>query len=160
VTISYEPIGIIHTPYHDAAGMPIQPASAAGVKGAVEVFPQFAEGLRDLGGFSHIMLLYHFHESEGYELLVTPYLDDAKRGVFATRAPRRPNPIGVSVVRLTGIDGLALHVENVDMLDGTPLLDIKPYVPQFDNHEAGRIGWLANAAGRAATTKSDGRFKR
>lgn len=157
--ISYEPIGVIHTPFKDVAGMPIQPASAAGVKGVVEILPQFGEGLKDLDGFSHIFLIYHLHWSADYDLLVTPFLDSAKRGVFATRAPKRPNAIGLSVVRLNRIEGLELHVENVDILSGTPLLDIKPYVPEFDYHEVERIGWLAQAKGKTAGAKADERFK-
>jgi tRNA-Thr(GGU) m(6)t(6)A37 methyltransferase TsaA len=120
--------------------------------------PEFAEGLKDLEGFSHILLIHHFHPSQGYSLLVTPFLDDELRGVFATRAPRRPNPISVSAVRLLSVEGSRLAVEDVDVADGTPLLDIKPYVPQFDARQAERTGWLAGKADRASETKADGRF--
>ena len=157
--ITYQPIGVIHSPFTTTEGMPIQPAGAAGVEGTVQVLEEFAEGLKDLGGFSHIMLLYHFHGSSGFNLSVKPFLDDTEHGLFATRAPRRPNPIGVSVVKLIRVDGRVLHVENVDILDGTPLLDIKPYVPEFDDHPADRIGWLANARGRVKSKRSDKRFK-
>ena len=120
--IEYTPIGIIHTPFSDIKGMPIQPAGAAGVKGTVAVFEKYQDGLKDLGGFSHIILLYIFHKSQGFDLRVVPFMDTEIRGLFATRAPRRPNAIGVSVVRLVGIEDGTLNVENVDMLNGTPLL--------------------------------------
>ena len=121
--------------------------------------PEFADGLRDLHGFSHVILLYHFHRVTQVRLTVVPFMDDEPRGVFATRAPSRPNPIGLSVVRLLGIEGNVLHVENVDIVDGTPLLDIKPYVPAFDHNEAERIGWLEATEHRVKEQKSDGRFK-
>ncbi|MBC8447575.1 MAG: tRNA (N6-threonylcarbamoyladenosine(37)-N6)-methyltransferase TrmO [Chloroflexi bacterium] len=157
--ITYRPIGIIHSPFTDIAGMPIQPRGAAGVPGTVEVWPEFAAGLQDLGGFSHVILLYHFHRVQEARLTVTPFLDAQPRGVFATRAPQRPNPIGLSIVKLLGIEGNILHIENVDILDGTPLLDIKPYVPEFDQHPAERIGWLEQARGRVQGQRSDDRFR-
>jgi tRNA-Thr(GGU) m(6)t(6)A37 methyltransferase TsaA len=153
-----KPIGIIHTPFTDLAGMPIQPAGAAGVKGEVEVFEEYRAGLKDLDGFSHIVLLYAFHRSEGFKLQVVPFMDREPRGLFATRAPKRPNPIGLSVVRLDRIDHGILHVQNVDMLDGTPLLDIKPYVPEFDSHSHVRSGWLEHARKTVGRRRSDGRF--
>lgn len=156
--IEYQPIGIIHTPFTEPDGMPIQPAGAAGVAGRVEVFAQYRDGLRDLDGFSHIILLYHFHRSRGFTLRVVPFLDTRLRGVFATRAPRRPNPVGLSVVRLRRVEDGVLHVENVDILDGTPLIDIKPYVPEFEGQAEVRTGWLAEARGKAAQHKSDRRF--
>ena len=140
--IQYKPIGIIHTPFKETAGMPIQPLWARGVKGTVEVYADYADGLVDLDGFSHIILIYHFHLSKNYSLRVKPYLDDRRRGVFATRAPRRPNQIGITVVRLERIDGTTLHVQNIDVVDGTPLLDIKPFVPAFNFADDVRIGWL------------------
>jgi tRNA-Thr(GGU) m(6)t(6)A37 methyltransferase TsaA len=135
------PIGLIHSPFQDKAATPIQP-SRSQAQGQVEVFPEFTSGLRDLAGFSHIILLYVFHRSSGYELQVKPFLDDRLRGLFATRYPYRPNPIGLSVVRLLSIRDNRLAIEGVDVLDGTPLLDIKPYVPEFDR-TAGpiRLGW-------------------
>jgi tRNA (adenine37-N6)-methyltransferase len=136
------PIGIIHSPFTDKSQTPIQ-ASRSQAKGAVEIYPEFTEGLQDLEGFSHIHLLYVFHESSGYSLLVKPFLDDQLHGLFATRYPYRPNPIGLSVVRLIAIQGNNLEVEGVDMLDGTPLLDIKPYVPDFDIRTDTRDGWYA-----------------
>jgi tRNA-Thr(GGU) m(6)t(6)A37 methyltransferase TsaA len=154
------PIGIIHTPFKELENMPIQPSGAAGIRGTAELFPEFAEGLKDLDGFSHIVLLYRFHESRGYKLMVTPFLDSEPRGVFATRAPKRPNPIGLSIVILVQIRGSSLEIENVDILDGTPLLDIKPYVPEFDHQENCRIGWLEQARGKVRSKKSDKRFKK
>jgi len=138
--------------------MPIQPSGAKGIKGTVELLPEYAEGLQDLEGFSHVVLLCHLHLSTGYSLKVKPFLDDQLRGVFATRAPRRPNPIGLSVLRLIKIEGTILHVEDIDIVDGTPLLDIKPYVPEFEVQETVRIGWLSEKIGKAAGEKSDGRF--
>ena len=156
--IEYQKIGLIHSPFKNIREMPIQSVGASGIKGIVEVFPAFTEGLKDVEGFSHIILLYHFHQIKESMLLVTPFLDSQPRGVFATRAPKRPNPIGLSIVKLDDIEGNILHVENVDILDGTPLLDIKPYVPEFDNHPADRVGWLEKAKGRVRSQKSDGRF--
>jgi len=156
--IEYEPIGIIHSPFQSTEGMPIQPAGAEEITGTVEVFPRFAPGLKDLDGFSHVILIYHFHRSFGYDLHVAPFMDTVQHGVFATRAPRRPNPIGLSVVRLVEIEGAILHVRNIDILDGTPLLDIKPYVPDFDYHQVTRFGWLEQVRGRVRREKSDDRF--
>jgi tRNA-Thr(GGU) m(6)t(6)A37 methyltransferase TsaA len=157
--IQYKPIGIIHSPFRNPRGMPIQPVGAQDISGTVELRAEYGDGLKDLEGFSHIILIYHFHLSEGYSLQVKPFLDDTPRGIFAIRAPRRPNPIGISVVRLERIEGMTLYISNVDIVDGTPLLDIKPYVPHFDGAEDVQVGWLANRAKRAAEKRSDGRFK-
>jgi tRNA-Thr(GGU) m(6)t(6)A37 methyltransferase TsaA len=135
-----KPIGVIHTPFTDKQQTPIQPTRSQAV-GQVEVFPEFADGLQDLEGFSHIILLYVFHQSDGYTLQVKPFLDDQLRGLFATRYPCRPNPIGLSVVRLLARQDNILDIEGVDVLDGTPLLDIKPYVPDFDVRNGTRTGW-------------------
>ena len=156
--IAFSPIGIICSPFTTPEGMPIQPSGARGVRGRVEVQPAYHEGLKDLDGFSHIILLYHFHRSQGYCLQVVPFLDTRPRGLFATRAPRRPNPIGLSIVRLERVAGGVLHVCDVDVLDRTPLLDIKPYVPQFDTPTDVRSGWLEDAADAAAGKRSDDRF--
>jgi len=139
--------------------MPIQPAGAIGIAGTIELDPEYADGLKDIEGFSHIILIYHFHLSTGFSLLVKPFLDDMLRGLFSTRAPRRPNPIGLSIVRLAKIEGPILHIENVDIVDGTPLLDIKPYVPELDGVKEERKGWLSGKAARAGNAKSDERFK-
>jgi tRNA-Thr(GGU) m(6)t(6)A37 methyltransferase TsaA len=157
--IEFVPIGIIHSPFMELEGMPIQPAGAAGVKGTVEVFEDFHPGLKDLGGFSDIILLYHFHRSYGFNLQVVPFMDSQPRGLFATRAPKRPNPIGLSVVKLDKIEDGVLHIQSVDILDGTPLLDIKPYVPEFDAQVEVRTGWLEKARKTASSQKSDDRFK-
>jgi len=157
--IEYQPIGIIHSPFTEISSMPIQPAGAAGVEGTVEVFPQYSDGLKDLEGFSHIIMLYHLHRSKDFKLHVVPFMSTIPRGVFATRAPKRPNPIGLSVIKLQNIQGNILYVENVDILDGTPLLDIKPYVPEFDEQTEVRAGWLEEARKEVSTKKSDERFK-
>jgi tRNA-Thr(GGU) m(6)t(6)A37 methyltransferase TsaA len=157
--ICYRPIGIIHSPFKQPKGVPIQPRAAEGVKGTVELFDEFKEGLTDLDGFSHVILIYHFHLSEGFSLKVKPFLDDTLRGLFATRAPRRPNSIGISVVPLERIDGSTLYISNVDIVDGTPLLDIKPYVPEFDRETDIRVGWLTGKSGLAQKTRSDDRFE-
>jgi tRNA (adenine37-N6)-methyltransferase len=157
--IIYHPIGVIHSPFHDLKEMPIQPTSASSAAGWIEIDPQYAEGLKDVEGFSHIILLYHLHQVKSTKLTVTPFLDSEKRGVFATRAPSRPNPIGLSVVKLERVDGNRLEVGNIDILDGTPLLDIKPYVSDFDKPDVTRNGWLEAARGKVKDTKSDERFR-
>ena len=157
--IEFTPIGIIHSPFMVPEGMPIQPTGAAGIKGTVEVFENFHAGLKDLDGFSHIILLYHFHRSHGLNLHVVPFMDSEPRGLFATRAPKRPNPIGISVVQLDKIEDGVLHIQNVDILDGTPLLDIKPYVPEFDAQVEVRTGWIEKAGKTISSWKSDNRFK-
>ncbi|NLH17183.1 MAG: tRNA (N6-threonylcarbamoyladenosine(37)-N6)-methyltransferase TrmO [Phycisphaerae bacterium] len=140
-TIVYRPIGVIHSEHVMAEKTPIQSAYAKGCKGWVELFPEFAEGLLDVKGFSHIYLIYHFHQAGPGKLKVKPFLQDIDRGVFATRSPHRPNPIGLSVVELIGCEGNVLHLDCVDILDGTPLLDIKPYTAKFDRIDATRNGW-------------------
>lgn len=145
--ISLTSIGVIHSPFSDPAQAPIQ-ASRSTAIGSVEVFPQFATGLRDLNQFSHIFLLYLIDCQQGYNLSIKPFLDDQEHGVFATRYPCRPNPIGLSLVRLVQVDRNRLEIEGIDMLDGTPLLDIKPYVPDFDNRENAQVGWYGRRAHR------------
>jgi tRNA-Thr(GGU) m(6)t(6)A37 methyltransferase TsaA len=159
--ITFKPIGIIHSPFKEPVGMPIQPAGAKGIKGTIEIFEEFKEGLKDLDGFSHIVLIFHFHLSKSFKLLVHPYMEDKIRGVFATRAPRRPNQIGMSIVRLDKIEDNILHISNVDIIDGTPLLDIKPFVPGFDCFDINKdskIGWLKKRVENAEKYKSDERF--
>jgi tRNA-Thr(GGU) m(6)t(6)A37 methyltransferase TsaA len=134
------PIGVIHSPFNEKGQTPIQ-ASRSQAIGLVEVHPEFADGLKDIEGFSHIYLLYAFHQSDGYSLQVKPFLDDQEHGLFTTRYPRRPNPLGISIVRLVSRRENALTVEGIDVLDGTPLLDIKPYVPDFDHRADVRVGW-------------------
>jgi tRNA-Thr(GGU) m(6)t(6)A37 methyltransferase TsaA len=156
--IKYKPIGVIHSPFKEPKGTPIQPAGAKGIDGTVEVFPEYAEGLKDVEGFSHIILIYHFHLSTGSSLKVKPYMDDEAHGVFAMRGPSRPNPIGISIVRLVRIEENILHIQDVDIVDGTPLLDIKPYVPEFDIREAEKKGWLEKNVHKLSTSKDNGRF--
>jgi len=158
--VVYRPIGVVHSPFKEPDGVPIQPVAARDVEGVIEILPEYAEGLRDIGGFSHLILVYHFHLSSELSMIVKPYLDDETHGVFATRAPARPNPIGISVVRLVRVDGTRLHVTGVDILDGTPVLDIKPYVPRFDAIETERIGWLKDRTRMVHEIKDDGRFRR
>lgn len=134
-------IGIIHSPFKSKEDAPIQP-SRSSAHGEVEVFKEYEEGLEDIEGFSHIILIYQFHKSEGYSLKVKPYLNNKLKGLFATRSPRRPNQIGLSVVKLLKRKENILFVESIDVIDGTPLLDIKPYVPDFSPKENVTIGWL------------------
>ena len=157
--IHYQPIGIIHSPFKKMPGTPIQSAFSKDGEGTVELFPQFKHGLKDLKGFSHIILMYHFHKSKGYDLLCRPFLDEVKRGLFATRAPRRPNPIGLSIVRLKKIRGTTLSVASLDVLDETPLIDIKPYIPQFDALTSPQVGWFEKALEKKQhRTRADNRF--
>ncbi len=139
--MSYEPIGIIRSTHTVPEQTPIQPVYARGCLGRVEVLPEYEEGLKDLEGFSHVILIYHFHRTEAVYLTVQPFLQDVDHGVFSTRAPCRPNPIGMSIVELVRREGTTLHLDGVDILDGTPLLDIKPYVGRFDRIEGTRDGW-------------------
>ncbi len=156
--IIFHPIGIIHSPHKELAGMPIQPSAGVGIKGTVVLDPAYVAGLKDLEGFSHLILVYFFHQAKSPVLVTKPFLDDVKRGVFATRAPRRPNGIGISVVKLLAVTENKLEVENMDILDGTPLLDIKPYVPDFDEEHDIRIGWLKKNLGEIEGKLSDDRF--
>ena len=142
MVIKFEPIGIINTPFKDKKTAPIQPGRSKGAEGIVTLLPQYKDGLKDLNGFSHIYLLFHFHKSEGYSMHVTPYLDNQLHGLFATRSPNRPCGIGLSIVRLLKIEGNKIYIKDADMLDGSPLLDIKPYVDRFDRHTEIEIGWL------------------
>lgn len=156
--IIYRPIGIIYSPFKKMDGMPIQPDGASRIKGSIEIFPEYKPGLKDIDGFSHIILIYHFHLSKDHTLQVKPFLDDELHGIFAVRAPSRPNPIGLSVVRLVQIDDNILQIEDVDIIDGTPLLDIKPYVPDFDYREVYKTGWLSGRSDKAKNQRSDNRF--
>jgi tRNA-Thr(GGU) m(6)t(6)A37 methyltransferase TsaA len=159
MSITYTPIGTIHSPFQEKADMPIQPTGAAGVEGTVEVLEEFNDGLADLDGFSHVILLYHFHRSEEFKLKVVPFMDKEPRGLFSTRAPKRPNPIGLSIVQLDRIEENVLHIRNVDVLDGTPLLDIKPYIPEFDAQDNVSTGWFKQSRKTVSEYRSDERFK-
>jgi len=140
--ITLQPIGVIRTPFTAPAGTPIQPAYAIGTPGEVMVDEAFERALADVDGFERLWLIYWFDRALPFEPRVVPYRDTRERGLFATRSPCRPNPIGLSAVRLVRREGPVLHVLDVDVLDGTPLLDIKPYVPAFDAHVGARAGWL------------------
>ena len=158
--IVMNPIGVIRTPFKTLEGMPIQPVGAAETEGSVVVDPSYADGLADIEGFSHLILIYAFHQSKGFDLSVKPFLDDRMRGLFSTRAPCRPNPLGLSVVKLLRRQENILHVVNIDVVDGTPLLDIKPCVPAFDSPEVTAIGWLEGKAKQSRDMRSDTRFKK
>jgi tRNA (adenine37-N6)-methyltransferase len=157
--VRFTPIGIVRTPFATHEGMPIQTVAARDVQGRIELDPAYAAGLADLDGFTHLHLITHLHRTGAASLRVTPYLDTTERGVFATRSPRRPNAIGLSLVRLVRIDGSVLHVEELDLLDGTPLLDIKPYVPPFDERAGARYGWFEQRAQDVHTVRADARFE-
>ena len=151
-------IGSIETEFNDPSGMPIQSTGAELTAGRVIVDEAYEEGLADIDGFSHLILLYYFHKSKGYDLMVKPFLDDQKRGLFSTRAPRRPNQIGLSIVKLLSRNGPVLTIQGIDVLNGTPLIDIKPYVPTFDIKEVTATGWLEKKQNQARSMKSDDRF--
>lgn len=156
--IVYKPIGIIHSPFKEPTGTPIQPTAGKNIEGTVEVFQEYADGLEDLDGFSHIILLYHFHLCGEAKLKVKPFMDDKEHGIFSIRGPARPNPIGISVTRLLKVEGNILHIRDIDILEGTPLLDIKPFVPEFDVKQEVKTGWLGKNIHKLQTLKDDGRF--
>ncbi len=156
--IEFKQIGITHTQFKEPANVPIQPIAGLDIGGSVEIYPEYSDGLKDLNGFSHLYLIYHFHLIKDGKLLVKPFLDDTLRGVFATRAPSRPNPIGLSIVRLEKISGNILFIKDLDIVDGTPLLDIKPFVPKFDNRNLCKIGWLENNLNKLSSARDDCRF--
>jgi tRNA-Thr(GGU) m(6)t(6)A37 methyltransferase TsaA len=153
----FEPIGLIHSPYKKPEGVPIQPVFSDGITAKIEVYPEFQEGLKDLDGFSHIILLYVFHKSKDYRLLCRPFLDNKERGLLSTRAPKRPNPIGLSVVELIKIEENIITIGSPDVIDNTPLLDIKPYVDDFDLKKKVKSGWYDTAENRQQI-KADKRF--
>ena len=156
--IKYKPIGIIHSLFKQPEGTPIQPTGAKNISGKVDLFSEYVDGLKDLEGFSHIILIYHFHLSKEASLKVKPYMDSKVHGIFAMRGPSRPNPIGMSIVRLIRIEENNLYIQDVDIIDGTPLLDIKPYVPEFDIREVEKIGWLEKNVSKLSRSKDNGRF--
>jgi tRNA-Thr(GGU) m(6)t(6)A37 methyltransferase TsaA len=156
--VTFAPIGVVRTPFATHEGMPIQTVAAQGVRGRIELDPAYVPALADLDGFSHLHLITYLHRTGAASLRVTPYLDTTERGVFATRSPKRPNPIGLSIVRLVRIEGTVIHIEEVDLLDGTPLLDIKPYVPPFDDRQDARYGWFEERAQNVHSVRADARF--
>jgi tRNA (adenine37-N6)-methyltransferase len=153
--ISYKAIGKILTPFNTLEGMPIQSVAAKNVEGTIQLDPLYVQGIKDLDGFSHLILIYHFHKIREYTLQVVPFLDDEPHGIFATRFPKRPNPIGFSIVRLKSIEGNNIHILDVDVLNETPLLDIKPYVPMFDAIETSKIGWFEKRIQNVHKVKAD-----
>ncbi|MGL1932689.1 MAG: tRNA (N6-threonylcarbamoyladenosine(37)-N6)-methyltransferase TrmO [Desulfotalea sp.] len=153
--IVFQPIGWIHTPFENLVGMPIQPPGAKDVEGFIELREDLQEGLADLEGFSHLILIYNFHKNSDYKLSVTPFMDVVERGLFSTRAPKRPNMIGLSIIELLSIEGCRLNIRGIDVLNGTPLLDIKPYVATFDAKLDTRSGWLEKTSELSKTMKSD-----
>lgn len=157
-TIQHDIIGIIHSPFSEPKGTPIQPPAAQGITGTVEIFPPFVEGLADVERFSHLILLYQFHLVTTTSLTVKPFLDTVTHSVFATRASGRPNRIGLSFVTLLGQRGNILDICDVDIVEGTPLIDIKPFVPAFDTRENCRTGWMEDNFHKLPSMKDDGRF--
>ena len=155
--IKFNPIGIIHSPFKDSKGIPRQASGASDVAAEIEIYKEYMEGLSDLDGFSHLVVIFHLHLVTRSSLKAHPPWDNKEHGVFATRSPHRPNPIGVSVVRLENIDGNILHISGVDMLDGTPLLDIKPYIPNLNPADNVRIGWLEGKVEGMTKSKSGDR---
>jgi tRNA-Thr(GGU) m(6)t(6)A37 methyltransferase TsaA len=156
----FEPIGVVQSPYVEIEGMSIQPTGAEGIRGQVIIDPDLVEGLIDLDGFSHLILIYVFHKTIGFNLKVKPFLDTETHGVFATRAPRRPNPIGLSTVRLLEIHDNILEIECLDILDGTPVLDIKPYIQDVCQEDTLQFGWLEDNLQKMKERRSDDRFIR
>ncbi len=157
IKMELKPIGVIHTPFQQAEGTPIQPIRAKGTKGWIDLERPYIEGLKDLDGFERIWLLFWCHRASEFKLQVKPYMDTQIRGLFSTRAPSRPNAIGMSCVKLLSVEGNRLEIEDVDMLDGTPLLDIKPYAAKFDHFPVTRCGWM-DAVNKEAQTEADNRF--
>lgn len=153
------PVGYVRSPFTELSGMPLQSVAGEEVRATVEMRPELAPGLRDIDGFSHLHLITFLHRGRPGGLEVVPFLDDTVRGIFATRSPRHPNPIGISVVRLVAVREATLEVTGVDLLDGTPVLDVKPYVPAFDAVDAERTGWLARGAPRVHDVRADARFE-
>jgi tRNA (adenine37-N6)-methyltransferase len=156
--IIYKPIGLIHSPYKGLRNLPVQPSGAVGIKGFIEIFPEYESGLADLDGFSHVVVIYHMHLVKSFSLKVIPFIDNEERGIFATRAPVRPNPIGLTVVKLIGIRKNILEIENIDIVDLTPVIDIKPYFNLVEKDQPVRIGWMTGKTDRLKTKKTDTRF--
>jgi len=157
--IFFKPIGSIHTPFDEPKGTPIQGALRQDMKGEIHLFPEFQEGLQDVDKFSHLILIYYFDKVQGFSLRATPYLDNTPRGIFSIRGPRRPNPLGLTVVRNLGIRENIIKIAGVDMVDGTPLLDIKPYFSDIDSHPDATSGWMKDKLKISGNrTKADDRF--
>lgn len=159
MSIVFEPIGVVHSEFAEPRGVPVQGSLEPETEAVLEIFPEFAEGLKDVEGFSHLIVLYHFDRvGEKRPLVTKPFLDDVPRGIFAIRGPRRPNPIGLTVVRLLGRRGRELRVGGIDMIEGTPILDLKPYIPRSDSFPDARVGWLEGKLDHLQATRADSRF--
>lgn len=156
--VNYTIIGRVHSPYTKIAGTPIQPNKNC-LSGKIEIFPAYAEGLADLEYFSHIFLIYHFNQIHKTNLKVVPFMDDLSHGIFATRSPARPNKVGLSVLEIDKIENHLIYIKHIDILNGTPILDVKPFVPEFDGVQHPKIGWLADHVHKHETQTDDGRFK-
>jgi tRNA-Thr(GGU) m(6)t(6)A37 methyltransferase TsaA len=156
--IKFRAIGVIYTPWQSRKNIPVQPIGGIGVKGKIVMESEFIPYLKDVDGFSHLILLYFMHLVNMHNAQVIPFLDNVPRGLFSTRAPNRPNPIGLSIVRLIKIEKNILHIQDLDMVDGTPLLDIKPYIPAVDSVQTENIGWLRNKVKNFQIKRSDARF--
>jgi tRNA (adenine37-N6)-methyltransferase len=156
--VTYTPIGVVRSPYSGLDGMPLQTVAAAEVEATIELDARVHGALRDLDGFSHLWLIAHLHTVDGWTPEVVPFLDTQPRGVLATRSPRHPNPIGLSLVELIAVGRGVLRIRGIDLLDGTPVLDIKPFVPLFDAREDVRTGWFDSAAQRVHAVRSDRRY--
>lgn len=152
-------IGTIHTPFDTLENMPIQPKGAKDITGHIELLPEYSAGIQDLDGFSHIYLIYQFHKATRTELLVTPFMDTVKRGVYSTRSPIRPNHIGLSLVQVVSVDKNIVNIQGVDVLNGTPLLDIKPFIPAFDQVSDAKSGWMKSSENDVVEKRSDNRFR-
>ncbi len=159
MNLPFSPVGIIHSEHHNAIETPAQPVFAQDCYGTVEAFPEFTEGLKDIEGFSHLYLIYHLHNAGKPKLIVKPFLQDMEHGIFATRTPLRPNAIGLSIVELLKVENNILHIRGVDILDKTPVLDIKPYTAQFDHIHATRNGWLDNVDEKTAFIRGRRHYK-
>ncbi len=157
--ITYEPIGFFRSPFSDIKGMPIQPVGGMDYEGSIEILAEFRDGLKDLEGFSHLIVLSHLHRIKGYDLLVKPFLDNNYHGIFATRSPKRPNPVGFSIMEIRQVTATGVDLRGIDVIDGTPVIDIKPYVADFDIWQASRFGWFEGKSGQATRHKSDDRFR-
>lgn len=158
MNINLNIIGTIHSPFKELKNMPIQPAGAKNIEGEIVISSDYTDGLKDLESFSHIYLIYHFHKVSEARLKIIPFMDTKEHGIFATRAPLRPSPIGISIVELIGRQGNRLRIRGIDVLDGTPLIDIKPYIPHFDHQEKATCGWMGKSKKEVEETRSDDRF--
>jgi len=158
VEITYKAIGKIRSPFKKPEGTPIQPTAKGSADGKIKLLSEYKEGLKDLEGFSHLILLYHCHKAGEPSLTVKPFMEDRYHGIFSIRAPSRPNSIGLSIVGLEKIEDNILYIKDVDILDKTPLLDIKPYVPNFDRRDNVKIGWLEKNVTKLSAMEDDGRF--